>query len=243
MTSRSCRLFVASLLAWLPGTGFTQSDAGASIPPRKHGYIRFWNAVGEGSDELNLVKQTPEGPQILATASALGFTGGYVPFAPGIFRLKVVSADGSASWKAPEVVLKPGTFVTVLAQTQDGAVVVEVIGDTYDRAKELTGTLTLRHFLPGAAITVTSARGRAVGSLEAGDVQTIAGLPLEPVLFRMSAVLANGETREWSTEVDFRQSPRASLLLAFDPYGRFRPRTSVDGQLDAEEEEAGSAPE
>jgi hypothetical protein len=56
------------------------------------------------------------------------------------------------------------------------------------------------------------------------------GFPAQSVMLKMNAILPDGQKRDWSTEVDFRACRHATLLLALDPYGRFRPRISPDGQ-------------
>ena len=44
----------------------------------------------------------------------------------------------------------------------------------------------------------------------------------------------DGNPFEWTTEADLRQHRSQTLLIYPDPYGRIRPRMSVDGEMTAE---------
>ncbi len=58
---------------------------------------------------------------------------------------------------------------------------------------------------------------------------------ITPASYRVqtTGTLASGEPFEWTTEVDLRQNRRQTLLIYPDPYGRIRPRISIDGEASA----------
>lgn len=238
MISRFCKLVLLSLLA-IPvlaqtvPPGATPVPTPTPAPKPKEGYIRLWNMIPAGGDELSVVHDTGGAGEALASSTPCNYSAGYVPVKPGRYALKLVrTAAPDVAIKTFDVVMRADVYVTFLAQKKGDEISVEMLDDTYDRTKALAGRLTIRHFLPGTKVTVTPAGQRATGQLTDGTVEVLEELPLRPILFRMRATLPGGGIRDWTTEVDFRVCRRASLLLGLDPYGRFRPRVSPDGQFE-----------
>ena len=77
---------------------------------------------------------------------------------------------------------------------------------------------------------VTTSSRLASRTLVTGETEALEGFPLQLVALSMRATTGDGKTQTWTSEVDFRRARRASLLIVPDPYGRFRPRVSIDGK-------------
>jgi hypothetical protein len=238
MTFSFCKSLLLSLLVAAPLLAQAPKPATPTPAPKpKEGYVRFWNMLPEEAGDLNILHDTGAGePQVFAGASPANYSAGYFPVKPGRYALKVVRVlDPKTPLKTFDLVLRADVYVTFLAQVKDHALSIEMLDDTYDREKTFAGRLTIRHLLPGAKISVTPTDRRTLGPLTDGAVEVLDDLPLKSVLLKMKATLPNGKTRDWTSEVDFRGCRHASLLLALDPYGRFRPRLSADGQSEFSE--------
>jgi hypothetical protein len=206
--------------------------------------VRFWNMLPQETGELALQYGPDSAPTVLAGGDPGNFSAGYIPVKPGRYDLKVVrTADPKTPLKSFDLVLRADVYVTFLAQVKDRQLSIEMLDDTYNRKEAANGRLVVRHFLPGAKISVTAAGVKSVGPLTEGGTEVLDALPLRPVVFQMKAALSDGRTRDWSMELDFRNCRHASLLLSLDPYGRFRPRLSPDGQLDFSDPEAVPVPQ
>lgn len=192
----------------------------------------MWNMLPRGSAKLQLLqdKGAAEAEAIL-TATPRNCSSSYLPLPQGRYAFKIAaSTDPKTALKTFDVVLRPDVFVTFLAQEKEGKPEIEMLDDTYDPEKATMGRLIIRQQVKGATVTVTSNVSVSSRPLNYGETETIENLPLQLVFFRMKATQPNGKVENWSTEVDFRTSRRASLLLLEDPYGRFRATTSADGQ-------------
>jgi hypothetical protein len=239
MTSSSFRwlflsliLSAAPLRAQEPAAPSPAAAAGAAKKP-KEGYVRFWNMLSKQTGEFSLVQETGADAASLLSAAPNNYYASYVPFKPGRYALKVIrSADPKTSIKTFDLILRSDVYVTFYAHMADGVLAVEMLDDTYDRAKTDAGSLTIRQLYPGVKVTVRTSVNSASRPLEFGQVDKLDGLPLKPVFLQMEAALPGGRVRKWATEVNFSGCRHASLLLVQDPYGRFRPRISPDGQAE-----------
>lgn len=236
MTFRSCRSALLSVLLLCAAFAHAQTTAPASTPAAakkpKEGYFRFWNMLPRDGGDLVLLHDngTPEGDPLLH-ASPLNYHADYLPVPLARYALKVVRrTDQKLALETFDVLVRADVYVTFLAQLVDGKVTVEMLDDTYAPEKAVAGRLTVRHFFPAATVQVTSSLQLASRALTHGESQTIEGFPLQPVMIEMRATMANGKTQTWSSEVDFSRARHASLLVVPDPYGRFRPRVSIDGR-------------
>lgn len=213
-------------------------------PKPKEGYIRLWNMLPKEAGEVAVQVDTGSGePQIIAAGPPGNFSAGYVPVKPGRYPIKIVRMDDPKTpLKSVDLVMRADVYVTFLAQAKDGALSIEMLDDTVARSPETPGKLTIRHFLPGAKVTISRKGTAPIGPLGDGAVQVVDNLPARAEVFKLKAVLPDGNTREWTTEVDFKTCRHVSMLLALDPYGRFRPRTAPDGQPEFTDPEAALVP-
>lgn len=230
-------LNAASLLAQAPASATTDaaaSPSGATPASKKakEGYLRFWNMLPKQTGEISLIHDTgAANPTALLSAAPNNYYASYIATKPGHYLLKVVrAAEPKTPLKTFDLILRPDVYVTFYAHVVDGALTIEMLDDTYDRKKADTGSLTIRHLFPGVKVTVKTNSNSASPLMEYGQVEKLEGLPLKPVFLQMEASMPNGQTKRWATEVDFAGCRHASLLLIQDPYGRFRPRVSPDGQ-------------
>ncbi|MEA3210330.1 MAG: hypothetical protein QOE70_3387 [Chthoniobacter sp.] len=205
----------------------------ASTPPRKprKGYFRFWNMLSKPEGELTLIRNdgSTEGTPLLSAAPN-NYYASYLPLPPARYALKVVRRnDPATAIQSFDVTLGSDAYVTFMAHPVAGQVRIELFDDTFNPAEATSGRLTIRQFVPNANVTVTSNAQLTSRSLTQGETQTIEGFPLKPVMLKMRAGMAAGPDQEWVAEVNFTTSRRASLLIVSDPYGRFRPRVTIDG--------------
>ena len=233
------------LLALALGSAFAQPPAPTPapsptpVPKIKDGFIRFWNMLPKEAGELLLQYDAGGQANTVAAAEPGNFSAGYIPVKPARYNLKVVRTDDPKTvLKTFDVVMRANVYVSFLAQAKDGALSIEMLDDTYDRKSATTGKLTVRHFLPGAKVTIAPAGAKPAGPLTDGAVEVFDALPAQPVLVKMKALLPDGSNRDWAMEVNLRDCRHASIILALDPYGRFRPRLSPDGQPDFSDPEA-----
>jgi len=202
----------------------------------KLGYFRFWNMMPVEAGEFQLLHDTGAAdPVVLIGAESMNFFADYVATKPGRYALKVVRlAEPKTVLKTFDVVLKANVFVTFFARPVEGKLSIEMLDDTYDPEKELTGKIALRHFIKDAAITVKSNASPQPIALAFGEERVVENLPLKPIVFQMQATMPDGKTRSWASEVNFSKTRHATLFLVLDVYGRFRPRASADGQAEVD---------
>lgn len=245
MTSCIFRLLLSSLLLGA-GPLLAQTPDGTVNPPAapvaastpdpkekkpKYGYVRFWNMLPKEAGDFQILRPSATGePETFITAPPANTYASYITVPPGHYSLQVVRAsDPKSILKTFNVTLKGNVFLTFIARAVDRQLTIEMLDDTYDHNSELDGRLTIRHEIPGATISVVSGQ-RGVRGLVYGQVEKVEGFPTKPAEIKMNAVLANGQKKEWVMELDFGTCRHATVLLALDPYGRFRPRISPDGQ-------------
>ncbi len=233
----SLLLSVAPLLAQTPAT-----PVPATPEPKepKEAYVRFWNMLPKEAGALTMLRQISGAePEAIASAAPANTYAGYLAVKPGRYGLRIVrAAEPENALKTFDLVLRGDVFVTFIARVVDRQLTVEMVDDTYDKKEAINGRLTVRHELPGATISVAAAGQPGARGLAYGQVEKLEGFPAKPVLLKMNAVLADGQKRDWAMEVDFRSCRHVTLLLALDPYGRFRPRISPEGQREFSEPSA-----
>jgi hypothetical protein len=231
-------LGVAPLAAQVPATPVPGATPKPEEKKPKEGYVRFWNLLPKEAGELRLLRETgAEDPEAFASAAPGNTYASYLPVKPGRYALQVTrSAEPKNVLKRFDLTLKADVFVTFVARIVDRQLNIEMVDDTYDRTNTPDGRLTIRHELPGATINV--AAGSLVGArgMVYGQVEQLTGFGTgKPTMLKMNAVMPDGQKRDWTMEVNFRACRHVTLLLALDPYGRFRPRVSPEGQLEISE--------
>lgn len=233
LTSIAIGLSTLSLVAQNPTAKVTPTPT----PKPKEGYIRFWNMLPPGGDELALVKKSSESDgETVAGARPQNYYAGYIGSKPGHYPLDLVrSNDLKTSLSTFNILLRKDVFVTFLVRMVDGKLAAEMIDDTYDATKIVSGTLVFRQCIPGAVVTATNKAGIVIPPLKDGDVHKIENLPLKPLLLQMKAKLPNGKEQNWSVEPDLSAAPRQTVLMTLDSYQRFKARVAVDGIVPAVE--------
>jgi hypothetical protein len=197
----------------------------------KEGNFRFWNMLPRTESELLLIKNGagPDGEPLL-TATPGNYYASYIKVPPARYSLKVVRpSDPQTALENFDVLVRSEVYVTFLAHLVNGKPKVEMVDDTFDAATATAGRLTIRQHFPDANVVVTTNTQVTSRNLAPGETQALDGLPLKSIELKMRATLPGGQTQTWATEVDFRTARHASLLVIPDPYGRFRPRVSIDG--------------
>jgi hypothetical protein len=202
----------------------------APTPEPKIGYLRFWDMMPAGNGTFEIARMNAGAPDRgLVSASAFE----YVPYHElpathyrlGLFK----QGDRSMPLQVFDFDLKAQAFLTILLSGQGGRVAAQLIDDTTDPGVT-SATLTIRNFLQSGAVTVTAAGKQVIASLPAGQVFQASGFPAERIPIIVQTRLPNGNPAESRAEADFKASPRATLLIINDSYGRFRPRVTVDGR-------------
>ena len=202
-----------------------------------------------GSLALELVLAGQESQErAFQTALPSNFYAGYVHLPPGTYPLTVYRAGNrTAPIKSFNVVLHNNSYLTILAtEAPGGAISAELLDDTPDPAAPPTNRLTVRQFCANVRAQVSVPGPQRTDLLEMGHTQTLVGLPSGAVPISIRVTSAGGVVRTMTAEADFRTSRHASVLVFTDPYGRVRPRVSIDGPSPADEDaavaEAASSP-
>ena len=233
LTSPLVFKFCAGLALLLVGEivpdGHAQSMA--TPPPSstkpKQAFVRFWNMLpGKTSDVLELL--AAEGKPV-TTALPLNYYAGYSPLPPGPYTFIIRRpADAATPLARVPVNLPADSYVTILASVKGGRTVAETINDTIDPKEGGVGRLVVRQYVADAHVTA-SIGTTVTPVLNYGDAATLEKLPATQAVVNVQATLASGPPKSWSIPVDYSSIHHATLLIAADPYGRFRPRLSVDG--------------
>jgi hypothetical protein len=144
----------------------------------------------------------------------------------------ILGGDSAGGKSEPiPVRLAPGSFTTFLLREKDGTPLLEVLDDARVGADGAGAELTVRNFdrrlveIRVQAGDHLSARMRAPECL-----LNVRGLERQVYQLDTIARDDSGKESRWSTEVDFKTSRKATLLIYSDPYGRVRPRVVLDGQ-------------
>jgi hypothetical protein len=213
-----------------PNTPVEQKAPKEDEKKPKEGYIRFWNILPNDGGELQLLQDNGAGePTVVLAGDPQNFFAIYKEFKPGRYVLKVVrSSEPKNILKSFDILLRADVYVSILAKMVDGKVVAEMIDDTYDPQKVLTGRVTFRQLTPKASVLVKVRGGSDFGPLAENEERQVDNLPLKPIFFQMQAVV-DGKLQMWPAEIDFRRGRRATVWIVTDGIGRFRPRVCLDG--------------
>ncbi len=146
-----------------------------------------------------------------------------------VVRLFVVKNGGDASIKNLSVDLKPDTYFTVILAPQGAGFKVDFLEDTVD-PKATSGTITMRNYFPGTAISVAAGNQMLASSINYGNSSAVEGLAASKMTVTIQAKLPNGTPAQSIVDLDFTASKHVTLLVIPDSYGRFRPRIVADGR-------------
>jgi hypothetical protein len=183
-----------------------------------------------GAFELAKPPTSPDTSSEPALLSATGYQySSYREFPVAVYKLAIFKqGDRKNPLRLVNLDLKPDTFYTVLISPQGGKFSVEVIDDTI-KPKATSGTLVIRNYFSGLSVDADSSVGKIVSGLPYGQIFASEGFPLQKIPVTLRTKLPNGTPIQSVTELDFTVSKHATLVVIPDPYGRFRPRMSIDG--------------
>ena len=201
--------------------------------PKPQAYVRFWNMlIGPNAPSLQLLQSEN---QPMTTALPGNYFAGYLAVDPAVYTFIVCrSNDPTAVLKRMPITLRADVYITLLAAAgKDGRPDVQLIDDTVNpKADDGLSTVVVRHFFPGANVTVSTGSQAAAVPLAFGETTTFSGLPLQPTtMLTMQATGLGPGTKTWKVEVDFTVGRHATMLVIPDPYGRFRPQLVLDGSV------------
>ena len=168
----------------------------------------------------------------------------YVEVPAGRCTLEVSDGTLAAAGKPPAsplaslpADLTAGAFFTVLV-SEEGEVgatpQVELVQDGRGGEKAVAGTaqIAIRNFVPSLKDARVSLGDVLTAQFAAGGSYLVMR-GVQPAIYQVhtTGTGLNGQTFEWNTEVDLKRYHRQTLLIYPDPYGRIRPRLSVDGEV------------
>lgn len=232
MQSRFFTLASNIALAGLSFSALSAQTPGQSPTPPPTGYIRFWDMLPRANGDFELRKVDAKGvPETVLLRGYPLVYSSYSEFQTGKYRVAIVKTSApKIPLKTFDLDLKGETFCTFLLAPKGGVQAFELIDDTL-APKPTSATLTVRNFFGGASVTVLSGGKVIADSLPFGQSVAVGGFALNRITFIMRTTLANGKPAESTAEADFTASSHATLLIIPDPYGRFRPRMTLDGKL------------
>jgi len=194
-------------------------------PLPKVGYVRCWDMLPATNGTFEVRKLSAvESEGSLLTASAYQYSS-YRELPMGKYRLGVFKKGANAPLKVFDVDLKQETFFTILLSPKS----IDMFDDTID-PKTTSGSLTIRNFFPGINLSVSADSKSIVSALQSGQSYQATGFPFARTTVTVQTKLLDGKPAQSDLDIDFRQSPKATLLVIPDVYGRFRPRVTFDGK-------------
>ena len=207
-----------------------EQSAGASV--------RLWKTASSAGRSL-VVRVAPPGDKAKAPAQELGRTDAgyylaeYAPTPAGLLTFTVLDAGGSGQMLCElREDIHPGSRGTLLVcEAEKGSPRLQYIRDSEPDEPANETRLSVRNLTSGLSDVdvevVDIAKVRL--ALPGGYVQ-FGGLRPASAQITTHGTLSNGEKFEWSTEADLARSPKVTLLIYPDPYGRIRPRLYIDGE-------------
>ena len=217
-------LFLAAL------TVRAQQPSPSPSPRPAQAYVRFWNML-PNKDAPSLQLFSGEN-KLLTTAVGSNYAASYNPIAPGTYTFEIRKAGDTANpLKKQPVILRGDTYITYLVSQKNGQTAVELIDDTLDpKNTDGPSRLVVRQFIPGAQVTVTTRDGNTSQAVGYGESTALEVMPNRVSVMTLKATGLGPEPSTWNIETDFTTARHATVLVVADPYGRFRPRLTYDGQ-------------
>lgn len=130
-------------------------------------------------------------------------------------------------------VFTPNSFTTLIVREGVSEPCIEIIDDT-PTADEMDAELTVRNFASGLTHIRLRARDTIDVRLRAPHAYLhMRGLDQNILLLETTANTSDGKESKWANEIDFKKARKATVLIFSDPYGRIRPRVTLDGALPA----------
>ena len=221
----------AAALLFLPALAAQAQQPSPSPSPRPaQAYVRFWNMLpGKDAPPLQLLSGENK---LLTTAVGANYAAGYTPITPGTYTFEVRRAGDAANpLKKQPVILRGDTYITYLVSQKNGQPAVELIDDTLDpKNADGPSRLVIRQFIPGAQVTIMTKDGNTSQAIGYGESTSLESLPNRAGVMTLKATGLGPEPSTWNIEPDFTTARHATVLVVADPYGRFRPRLTYDGQ-------------
>ncbi|MGB8167809.1 MAG: hypothetical protein WCF18_09990, partial [Chthoniobacteraceae bacterium] len=231
-------LLTAALLALTPAFG----EAKRAEPAMAQ--VRVWKGDFPSKRVLKIsVRGSGRKSAVAEIASGAEgyFFSPYRPVLAGSSIIEVTDVqDAKNKPTALSVTLAPGSFSTVLLAENGGLTSIELLSDTISSPP--SSELRVCNFAPLASLQIDVGEDLHARLNPQGALLHVRGIPQKKIQVRTSGVDSSGKSVRGSNEVDFTQSPRVTILIYPDTYGRIRPRIVIDGQfldLPADEANAG----
>lgn len=225
-----------------PGGGATpapgETAGGGAANEGASAYVRVWKAPFAEEPALRLKIADAGGKKELLAmeppAKGASFTE-YAAVAAGAATITVGKPDEEAVLGKPRTAtFAANSYHTLLIQGDSSGVTIDVIDDAPQGTEMDNAELTVRSFAPGLTeFQVVSAEKFSTRVKAKDGMVYLRGLVRDVMAVETTAWAADGKESKWTTEVDFRNSRKATLLIYADPYGRIRPRVVVDGEVAA----------
>jgi hypothetical protein len=203
-----------------------------SPPPESAAFVRLWNFNAPENQSLILMEDRSAASPLLETP-ANSVSAGYVPVESGTHRLRLQSTPEDVDPLLRCILrVKERNFVTLLVVWQDGTPEIRLLDETRPAAPLTSGSLSVRHFIPGAAIWVQGPGLPPPKAISYRGDQTFTDLIRGLIPLRLRAGISGQPRSEWTILADLSHCASQTLLLVLDPYGRFRPRLVPSGQCE-----------
>ncbi len=204
--------------------------------PRAH--WRVWKDRFSEARKLH-VRLRPAARKAVVREMRMGAEGwrffNYIEAATGSATIEITDdEDPKTKLVSLPVTLAEGSFFTLLLREREGAITAEWLDDAAPAEELGAAELTVRNFVP----TLTTLHVKVGGDVSA-RLQTpesflhVRGLPRQVVQVETAGTDDSGRNIEWTNEIDFKTSRRATLLIYPDSHGRVRPRVVIDGETAA----------
>jgi hypothetical protein len=173
---------------------------------------------------FQLLDNSKPSDSALATATSYRYSS-YFELPAGKYKLGVAKAGSSTPIKVLDLDVQAERYFTILIAPQR----IDVFDDTVD-TKTQSGTLTIRNFLPGVAVTASVGQTALPQPIAYAQSYSAPSLPLARTTVTVRGTLLDGKHAEASADIDFSSNRRATALVIQDAYGDFRLRITPDGK-------------
>ncbi len=220
-------LLVSGLFALTPVFGEAKRTEPATAQ------VRVWKGDFPSKRALKITLRSagrkPVASELAASAEGYFFSP-YRPVPAGPAIIEVTDAHEAKHKPATlSTTLAPGSFTTVLLAENGEQTSIELLSDTI--VSTPSPELRVCNFAPLTSLQIDVGEDLHARLNPTGAFLHVRGIPQKKIQVRTSGVDSSGKSVRGSNEVDFTQSPRVTILIYPDTYGRIRPRIVIDGQF------------
>lgn len=236
ISARSFLIFCPGLIALLLATAAPADLSAQAIPPTAH--VRFWKTDLHDLNGVRVSLKSASGrraaPRELGGGGPGYLFGNYQDAPTGHGTLEIYAGANKLPLLTLPTTLNPGEFLTVFLSEPSqpgGPPRLELIEDAPTTADIASAQLIVRNFVFGLKDVRVKVGESLNAQVASGDgVLQLRGL--KPLVYPIytTGIASDGKPFEWNTDVDLKQHRHQTLLIYPDPYGRIRPRLSVDGE-------------